>query len=84
MVTIVDDLDSLTLQEPIFKDVKYYVSGDVSERVSFCIQYFSVLRLCVVISRQYNEESCLNYRLCSYFSPVERRVQNISLTMSHI
>ncbi|KAF9824426.1 hypothetical protein SFRURICE_019671 [Spodoptera frugiperda] len=32
MVTIVDDLDSLTLQEPIFKDVKYYVSGDVSER----------------------------------------------------
>lgn len=35
MVTIVDDLDSLSLQEPVFKDVKYYLSGDVSERVCF-------------------------------------------------
>lgn len=43
MVTIVDDLDSLTLQEPIFKDVKYYVSGDVSERVSFWVEYFILL-----------------------------------------
>ncbi|KAJ8712780.1 hypothetical protein PYW08_008084 [Mythimna loreyi] len=38
MVTIVDDLDSLTLQEPIFKDVKYYVSGDVSERIMQLLQ----------------------------------------------
>ncbi|XP_049699175.2 PAX-interacting protein 1 isoform X1 [Helicoverpa armigera] len=38
MVTIVDDLDSLTLQEPIFKDVKYYVSGDVSERIMLLLQ----------------------------------------------
>lgn len=37
MVTIVDDLDSLTLQELIFKDIKYYVSGDVSERVCFVL-----------------------------------------------
>lgn len=33
MVTIVDDFDSLILQEPIFKDVRYYISGDVSEKV---------------------------------------------------
>lgn len=43
MVTIVDDLDSLNLQEPIFKDVKYYLSGDVSERVCFhVILLFSI------------------------------------------
>lgn len=38
MVTIVDDLDSLTLQEPVFKDVKYYLSGDVSERIMQLLQ----------------------------------------------
>ncbi|CAH2052400.1 unnamed protein product, partial [Iphiclides podalirius] len=38
MVTIVDDLDSLSLQEPIFKDVKYYLSGDVSERIMLLLQ----------------------------------------------
>ncbi|XP_072934281.1 uncharacterized protein Ptip [Epargyreus clarus] len=38
MVTIVDDLDSLTLQEQIFKDVKYYISGDVSERIMLLLQ----------------------------------------------
>ncbi|XP_052739023.1 PAX-interacting protein 1 [Bicyclus anynana] len=38
MVTIVDDLDSLSLQEPIFKDVKYYLSGDVSERIMQLLQ----------------------------------------------
>lgn len=35
MVTIVDNLDSLSLQEPIFQDVKYYISGDVCEKVCF-------------------------------------------------
>ncbi|XP_039752562.1 PAX-interacting protein 1 isoform X2 [Pararge aegeria] len=38
MVTIVDDLDSLSLQEPVFKDVKYYLSGDVSERIMQLLQ----------------------------------------------
>ncbi|CAH0713668.1 unnamed protein product, partial [Brenthis ino] len=38
MVTIVDDLGSLTLQEPVFKDVKYYLSGDVSERIMQLLQ----------------------------------------------
>ncbi|CAK1541736.1 unnamed protein product [Leptosia nina] len=38
MVTIVDDLDFLTVQEAIFKDVKYYLSGDVSERTMQLLQ----------------------------------------------
>ncbi|XP_059049023.1 PAX-interacting protein 1 isoform X3 [Achroia grisella] len=38
MVTIVDDLDSLSLNEQIFKDVKYYLSGDVSERIMLLLQ----------------------------------------------
>ncbi|KAI5634191.1 twin BRCT domain-containing protein [Phthorimaea operculella] len=38
MVTIVDDLESLSLQEPIFKDVKYYLSGDVSEKILVLLQ----------------------------------------------
>lgn len=45
MVTIVDDLDSLTLQEPLFKDVKYYQSGDVSERV--CVLFVFVVYISV-------------------------------------
>lgn len=40
MVTISDDLDFLTVQEPLFKDVKYYVSGDVSDKVCFYDFFF--------------------------------------------
>lgn len=42
MVTIIDDIDTLSLQEPIFKDVKYYLSGDVSERVCFIFRLNSI------------------------------------------
>ncbi|VVC95304.1 PAX-interacting protein 1-like [Leptidea sinapis] len=38
MVTIVDDLESLTVQGAIFKDVKYYLSGDVSEKIQQLLQ----------------------------------------------
>ncbi|XP_049879370.1 PAX-interacting protein 1 isoform X2 [Pectinophora gossypiella] len=38
MVTLADDIETLSLQEPIFKDVKYYISGDVSEKIMHLLQ----------------------------------------------
>lgn len=35
MGTLTAGLDSLTLHEPIFKDVKYYLSGEVPEKVTY-------------------------------------------------
>lgn len=81
MVTIVDDLDSLCLQEPIFKDVKYYLSGDVTERVCFFLLFTClnvVFLLFMVAYKCYFYCSCRSYNFCSRAAP---KTQSIYPTM---